>query len=64
MAPADLRKEGSAYDLTLTIGILVASQQITAVDIDKYIIMSFLSMGVYNPFVEPTYCYQSEGRGI
>jgi magnesium chelatase family protein len=25
MAPADLRKEGSAYDLTLTIGILVAS---------------------------------------
>jgi predicted ATPase with chaperone activity len=24
MAPADLRKEGSAYDLTLTIGILVA----------------------------------------
>jgi magnesium chelatase family protein len=48
-----LRKEGSAYDLTLTI-ILVASQQITAVDIDKYIIMgSFLSMGVYNPFVEP-----------
>jgi magnesium chelatase family protein len=51
MAPADLRKEGSAYDLTLTIGILVA-QQITAVDIDKYIIMGS-SMGVYNPFVEP-----------
>jgi magnesium chelatase family protein len=25
MAPADLRKEGSAYDLTLTIGILVVS---------------------------------------
>jgi magnesium chelatase family protein len=24
MAPADLRKEGSAYDLTLAIGILVA----------------------------------------
>ena len=26
MAPADLRKEGSAYDLTLAIGILAASE--------------------------------------
>jgi magnesium chelatase family protein len=43
MAPADLRKEGSAYDLTLTIGILVASEQIKAIDIDKYIIMGELS---------------------
>jgi magnesium chelatase family protein len=42
MAPADLRKEGSAYDLTLTIGILVASEQIKAIDIDKYIIMGEL----------------------
>jgi magnesium chelatase family protein len=44
MAPADLRKEGSAYDLTLTIGILVASEQIKAIDIDKYIIMGELSL--------------------
>ena len=28
MAPADLRKEGSAYDLTLALGILTASGQI------------------------------------
>jgi magnesium chelatase family protein len=42
--PADLRKEGSAYDLTLTIGILVASEQIKAIDIDKYIIMGELSL--------------------
>ncbi len=33
MAPADLRKEGSAYDLTLAIGILVASGQIKADDV-------------------------------
>jgi magnesium chelatase family protein len=39
-----LRKEGSAYDLTLTIGILVASEQIKAIDIDKYIIMGELSL--------------------
>ncbi len=44
MAPADLRKEGSAYDLTLTIGILVASGQIQAQEVDKYIIMGELSL--------------------
>jgi len=30
MAPADIRKEGSAYDLPLAIGILAASEQIKA----------------------------------
>ncbi len=44
MAPADLRKEGSAYDLTLAVGILVASGQINADDVDKYIIMGELSL--------------------
>lgn len=44
MAPADLRKEGSAYDLTLAIGILSASNQIKAQDLDKYVIMGELSL--------------------
>ncbi|CAZ98734.1 Competence protein comM [Zobellia galactanivorans] len=44
MAPADLRKEGSAYDLTLAIGILTASNQIKSNDLDKYIIMGELSL--------------------
>ncbi|WP_417352146.1 YifB family Mg chelatase-like AAA ATPase [Flavobacterium alkalisoli] len=44
MAPADLRKEGSAYDLTLAIGILAASGQIPSEDVDKYIIMGELSL--------------------
>lgn len=44
MAPADLRKEGSAYDLTLAMGILVASAQIQADEIDRYIIMGELSL--------------------
>ena len=44
MAPADLRKEGSAYDLTLAIGILVASGQLLSVETDKYIIMGELSL--------------------
>jgi magnesium chelatase family protein len=44
MAPADLRKEGSAYDLTLAIGILVASAQIKAENVANYIIMGELSL--------------------
>jgi magnesium chelatase family protein len=44
MAPADLRKEGSAYDLTLAIGILIASGQILADDVEKYVIMGELSL--------------------
>lgn len=44
MAPADLRKEGSAYDLTLAVGILAASGQIPAEEVDKYIIMGELSL--------------------
>ena len=44
MAPADLRKEGSAYDLTLAIGILVASGQIQAEELSQYVIMGELSL--------------------
>jgi len=44
MAPADLRKEGSAYDLTLAIGILTASGQIKAEDVNRFIIMGELSL--------------------
>ncbi|MFS4455637.1 YifB family Mg chelatase-like AAA ATPase [Maribacter sp. 2304DJ31-5] len=44
MAPADLRKEGSAYDLTLALGILAASDQIRSEEIEKYIIMGELSL--------------------
>ncbi|MBI9040169.1 YifB family Mg chelatase-like AAA ATPase [Lutibacter sp.] len=44
MAPADLRKEGSAYDLTLAIGILAASNQIKSEEVGNYIIMGELSL--------------------
>jgi len=44
MAPADIRKEGSAYDLTLAIGILAASDQINAEEVGHYIIMGELSL--------------------
>lgn len=44
MAPADVRKEGSAYDLTIAMGILAASEQIKADNIGSYIIMGELSL--------------------
>ena len=44
MAPADIRKEGAAYDLTLAMGVLAASSQIKSPNIDDYIIMGELSL--------------------
>ncbi len=44
MAPADIRKEGSAYDLCLAMGILAASGQIQTDELDKYVIMGELSL--------------------
>ena len=44
MAPADLRKEGSAYDLTIAMGILAASEQIQPDELEQYIIMGELSL--------------------
>jgi len=44
MAPADIRKEGSAYDLPLAIGILAASQQIKSEKVSEYLIMGELSL--------------------
>ncbi|MEE4178090.1 MAG: YifB family Mg chelatase-like AAA ATPase [Bacteroides sp.] len=44
MAPADIRKEGSAYDLTIAIGILAASGQIAAEKVGEYVIMGELSL--------------------
>lgn len=44
LAPADIRKEGSAYDLPIALGILAATRQINAEDLDKYMIMGELAL--------------------
>lgn len=44
MAPADIRKEGSAYDLTIAMGILAATGQMNGDHLEKYIIMGELSL--------------------
>ena len=50
LAPADLRKEGSAYDLPIALSVLKASGQIEAEALDQYIIMGELSLdGILRP---------------
>ncbi len=44
MAPADIRKEGSAYDLPIAVGILSASKQIKSATVHEFIIMGELSL--------------------
>lgn len=44
MSPADIRKEGSAYDLPLAIGILTASGTVKTDKISDYLIMGELSL--------------------
>lgn len=44
MAPADIKKAGSAYDLPIAIGILAATGQIPADALEKYVIMGELSL--------------------
>ncbi|HRG52342.1 MAG TPA: magnesium chelatase domain-containing protein, partial [Bacteroidia bacterium] len=44
LAPADIRKEGSAYDLTIAVGILAASGQIQPDKVSDYLIMGELSL--------------------
>lgn len=50
MAPADIRKEGSAYDLPLAIGILAGAEQISSDKLSQYMLMGELSLdGTLNP---------------
>ncbi|HNQ11925.1 MAG TPA: YifB family Mg chelatase-like AAA ATPase [Bacteroidia bacterium] len=44
MAPADIKKEGSAYDLPIAIGILAASEQVNESKLAEYIMMGELSL--------------------
>jgi magnesium chelatase family protein len=44
LAPADIRKEGSAYDLPIAMAILAASNQIETDQLGNYFIMGELSM--------------------
>lgn len=50
MAPADIRKEGSVFDLPIAIAILASSEQVSADHLDKYMILGELSLdGILKP---------------
>lgn len=44
LAPADIRKEGSAYDLAIAMGILAESNQIQTEKLGQYLIMGEVSL--------------------
>ncbi|MFT7344110.1 MAG: magnesium chelatase family protein [Lentimonas sp.] len=44
MAPADIRKEGSTFDLSIAIGILGVSEQVLSDQLSDYIILGELSL--------------------
>jgi magnesium chelatase family protein len=44
MAPADIRKEGSSYDLPLAMGILTADEKVTKDGIETYVLIGELSL--------------------
>jgi magnesium chelatase family protein len=44
MAPADIRKEGSSYDLPLAMGVLASSEQVKSEKMSEYIMMGELSL--------------------
>ena len=44
MAPADIRKEGSSYDLPIAIGLMAASEQLSQDLLEQFVIMGELSL--------------------
>ena len=44
LAPADIRKEGSAFDLAIAVGILVASRQIRSDSLQDFVLLGELSL--------------------
>jgi magnesium chelatase family protein len=50
LAPADIKKEGSAYDLPIALGILKASGQLATEELEQYVIMGELALdGMLRP---------------
>ncbi len=44
LAPADIKKEGSHFDLAIALGILIASEQVECLPLDKYYFCGELSL--------------------
>jgi magnesium chelatase family protein len=44
LAPADFKKEGSAYDLSIALGILAASEQLESTNLPEYVVLGELAL--------------------
>lgn len=44
LAPADIRKEGSAYDLPIALGILAATEQVQTGSLGEYVVLGELAL--------------------
>ena len=44
LAPADIRKEGPSFDLPMALGLLAATDQLRATDLDQYLIVGELAL--------------------
>ena len=44
LAPADIRKEGSAYDLPIAVAVLAATEQVDSAPLARYVLMGELSL--------------------
>ncbi len=44
LTPADLRKEGPSFDLPISVGILAASEQVSAEQLDQYLFLGEVSL--------------------
>ena len=44
LSPADVRKEGAAYDLPIALAVLAGAEKIKAPELDRYMIMGELSL--------------------
>lgn len=44
LAPADIKKEGSSFDLPIAVGILCASQSVRSAQLDRYALLGELSL--------------------
>jgi len=63
LAPADVRKEGSAFDLPIAIGILATTGQVARENFDDYVILGELSLdGGLRP-VRGALCMALHARG-
>jgi len=50
MAPADIRKEGSVFDLPIAAGVLAVSEQISPIHLEEFVMVGELSLdGKLNP---------------